>query len=688
MPRWLASDTPGYVWFRGTLLALIVIAGLLPGLFALPPIDRDESRFAQASRQMVNGGVEDWIIPKVGERVRLNKPPLVYWLQAMSARVFGGGPDSAAASGMWATAPGDMSTARAEDTRFFIPDDPAPARTGGIGWYRLPSAVCAVLAAVVTWLLGRDMLAGRWCKRDESELALAEAGAWLGGVFLGTCVMVLWDGRQARADQLLLLCTVLAVWGLWRCRREMLTASRAGDEKARPRWSSVLLLWIAVALGVLTKGPITPMVVVGAVIGVGLLGGGWRWALRLRWWVGGLALLAIVGAWVVLVVDRIGVGVYWDIVFAETIGRSAEAAEGHWGPPGYHLLVTPLVFWPASLFLFGAVAWVMGFGDTAKNERLHERLAAVSGLVGKLRVRAASRGEAGLFLVAWVVPCWVVFEAVTTKLPHYTLPLYPAIAIGSGWFVATVAAGGAGYAAKRFEKVLVTIALALGCVPALAPVLAAFALQPLGSFYELAVPAVFICSFVCWWCLVRRRRLVAGALASVSISLSTSFLIVGMLLPDLTLWISPQVTKMMLLDNEFVDPVSEDAPIALVRYQEDSLVFLTAGRAERVGVVAAPAWLAEHPDGVIVTTLDEGQWSRLFSPEGLLCNVYGVRQSLWQWGYHYNGGGFQRPLLLEGEAARLFVGWLAAERAKRRAERGLPAGSPGPVSSEGNPGGE
>src|SRR5262249_59306305 len=33
------------------------------------------------------------------------------------------------------------------------------------------------------------------------------------------------------------------------------------------------------------------------------------------------------------------------------------------------------------------------------------------------------------FLLAWLVPAWIVFEVVVTKLPHYVLPLYPAIAI-------------------------------------------------------------------------------------------------------------------------------------------------------------------------------------------------------------------------------------------------------------------
>ena len=33
------------------------------------------------------------------------------------------------------------------------------------------------------------------------------------------------------------------------------------------------------------------------------------------------------------------------------------------------------------------------------------------------------------FLLAWLVPCWLIFEIIPTKLPHYTLPMYPALAI-------------------------------------------------------------------------------------------------------------------------------------------------------------------------------------------------------------------------------------------------------------------
>jgi 4-amino-4-deoxy-L-arabinose transferase-like glycosyltransferase len=41
----------------------------------------------------------------------------------------------------------------------------------------------------------------------------------------------------------------------------------------------------------------------------------------------------------------------------------------------------------------------------------------------------ARREPGAKFLLAWIVPSWIVFELVLTKLPHYVLPLYPPIAI-------------------------------------------------------------------------------------------------------------------------------------------------------------------------------------------------------------------------------------------------------------------
>ena len=59
-------------WFSASVL-------WLPGFFSLPPTDRDESRFAQASKQMIETG--DYVRIMNGEEPRNRKPIGIYWLQ-------------------------------------------------------------------------------------------------------------------------------------------------------------------------------------------------------------------------------------------------------------------------------------------------------------------------------------------------------------------------------------------------------------------------------------------------------------------------------------------------------------------------------------------------------------------------------------------------------------------------------
>src|SRR5436853_2631411 len=64
-------------------VAFLVLCGLLfylPGFFSIPPIDRDEARFAQATRQMVETG--DFVDIRFQDDVRYKKPVGIYWVQA------------------------------------------------------------------------------------------------------------------------------------------------------------------------------------------------------------------------------------------------------------------------------------------------------------------------------------------------------------------------------------------------------------------------------------------------------------------------------------------------------------------------------------------------------------------------------------------------------------------------------
>src|SRR5690348_13559425 len=71
------------------VLLLICVLVWLPGFFTLPPLDRDESRFAQASKQMLETG--DFIDISLGGVPRYEKPVGIYWLQAVSTAAFGSG---------------------------------------------------------------------------------------------------------------------------------------------------------------------------------------------------------------------------------------------------------------------------------------------------------------------------------------------------------------------------------------------------------------------------------------------------------------------------------------------------------------------------------------------------------------------------------------------------------------------
>ena len=56
----------------------------LPGFFSIPPVDRDEARFAQATKQMVESS--DFVDIRFQDDVRYKKPVGIYWMQAAAVK--------------------------------------------------------------------------------------------------------------------------------------------------------------------------------------------------------------------------------------------------------------------------------------------------------------------------------------------------------------------------------------------------------------------------------------------------------------------------------------------------------------------------------------------------------------------------------------------------------------------------
>ncbi len=600
MGRWRAVRTARSLP-AGLVLIVLCAAVYLPGAFSMPPVDRDESRFAQASRQMFesvaladdnqspqlhDGGL---IVPKVQSTPRLNKPPLIYWAQSASAAIFTAG----------------------DPTR------------DAVWMYRIPSALFATIAVLATWRLG--------CSMFDPRVGFTAAA------LLAVCPMVVWDAHQARADQLLLACTTVTMWALWE------TLSRARSRPSswlRPTlWSA--LFWIALALGVLAKGPITPMIAALALLAFCLKSRDWRPIRALTPAPGLLIFAAITLPWVIAVIDRVGFDEYRAIVFGETVGRSGSAMEGHAGPPGFHLFLLVPLFWPGCLLT--AISFVRacrraqghalprpaGFNENDNDDDAIHVPAPIT-----VRTKAFFRGlfarahgrHAELFCLCWIIPSWIAFELIATKLPHYTLPLYPPIAL--------LTARGLLQAAARALKGVDDGAALLGHRIWVGVGFLICAGLPLGigiTFGPWAIKGVAIVTacFACWtlwraWRRVTMNQLGGAQTLSLIAIVITYAGTLGVVLPHADgLWISPKLNNLIRAHNP-----DNDRPIGAVGYHEDSLVFLTRGTLDKAD--DALSWARENPRGILIARPEDIDNADMRGPS--LTELGRVR------GYNYSNG--------------------------------------------------
>jgi 4-amino-4-deoxy-L-arabinose transferase-like glycosyltransferase len=213
---------------------------------------------------------------------------------------------------------------------------------------------------------------------------------------MASCAMLGAEARLAKTDAVLLFTIVAAMSALGR----VYLASRATGE-AQPSLSLLAIFWTALAGGILIKGPLILMVVGLAAATLVILDCSARWLLALRPIPGLMWLFLLVLPWFIAIYSRVGSQFLVASVGEDMLAKVASPQESHGAPPGFYVLLFFVTFFPASI---------------------------LAGLAAPA-VWAVRRQAAARFLLAWLVPSWIVFEAVITKLPHYVLPLYPAIAI-------------------------------------------------------------------------------------------------------------------------------------------------------------------------------------------------------------------------------------------------------------------
>ena len=352
----------------------------LPGFFTLQPMDRDEPRFAQATKQMLETG--DFVSIRFQGEARNKKPVGIYWLQAAfvaTAEVLG------------------------------VPD----AREQ-IWLYRLPSLFGAIGAVLATF----------W-----AALAFVpRCSALLAGALLASTLLLGVEAHLAKTDAVLCATVVLAMGVLAR-----LYLNRS------LKFRHALMFWGAMALGILIKGPIAPIVPLLAVFVLSYREGSLRWLAPLRPLLGFGIILAVAAPWFVLIAIKTQGAFFSDAVGGDMMSKVAGGQESHGAPPLTYFALFWVTAWPLAPFVLLCVPAVW----------------------------AARKSPAALFLLAWVIPSWLMFELVPTKLPHYVLPLYPALAILAAKYVSPLPSRQGRYLPFVSASLTVLIAVAISAAAVL-----------------------------------------------------------------------------------------------------------------------------------------------------------------------------------------------------------------------------
>ena len=281
-------------WKAWLILFALTMTAAAPGVFNLPALDRDESRFAQASKQYLETG--DYIAIRYQDEFRNKKPAGIHWLQAGSTAAFGEGEHL------------DIWT------------------------YRVPSWIGAGLSVLALFWLGLP--------------AIGRRAAFIGSALYGSSLLLTSEAHISKTDGVLVFLITLAMGCLLR-----LYLRKDNDKRL------AIAFWVIHGAGFLIKGPVISLVAGMAVLVLWLWDRrDARWMKSLAWWPGPLISVLMVLPWLILI-QIATQGTYVEGAVGKDLkDKLVSASEGHGGLPGYHLMHLPAWFFPGILLLVPAIA--------------------------------------------------------------------------------------------------------------------------------------------------------------------------------------------------------------------------------------------------------------------------------------------------------------------------------------------
>ena len=340
------------------IVGILTLIFILPGLSSIPPLDRDEARFSQASKQMLED--KNYVVIKFQEELRSKKPIGIYWLQIASASIFG---------------------------------------KDNIISYRAPNIFSTIILIIVFSTFIYSISFRYFNLNISSSLTFSFFSSLVMATLLGLSIEI----KQAKTDTVLLtLCTVqqLIFWKIYSYGKESWNKYKHHEYVWLTR-----LFWLIIALGILVKGPISPLLFTMTLLSICILDRFVEKEWNLSWlnlflWFQGLLIVSIITLpWIYLAWQATDGHLILDAINKDFLIKLRSGQENHWGPFGSHLFLLLLTFWPMVLLL--------PFAARACLDWKHERL-----------IR---------FLISWIIPFWIILELTPTKLPHYILPVFPGL---------------------------------------------------------------------------------------------------------------------------------------------------------------------------------------------------------------------------------------------------------------------
>ena len=257
------------------LLVLLSLSLFLPGIASLPPVDRDESRYIQATRQMLETG--DLVQIRFQNEARNKKPAGIYWLQAGMVSIL----SSAESASVWP--------------------------------YRLVSVIGATGAVLLTFVFGAAMFDRRT--------------ALLGAALLAATADLIFEAHVATTDAVL-LATAVAAQGVLALAY---LGTRRGETVPLPL---ALSFWLAQGLAILVKGPLVPGLSILTMAALVIADRKARWLLALKpaWGIPVVGLLVV--PWLILIEQQTQGAFLKDAVGHDLLGKIVGSQEAHGAPPG------------------------------------------------------------------------------------------------------------------------------------------------------------------------------------------------------------------------------------------------------------------------------------------------------------------------------------------------------------------